>query len=535
MSFQAKTKASFSALLAFACLFAFQNCSYPIVQNGSTSSAQGGTGADGKVYANYARTCPDSPARAANLISIAKDQQSGLLIRKDCQDLVGPQPLDIKTLSFSFNDSSVFQVNGQIYDLQIDQAAQRVTVQICKSANVQAEIWQNIGQANAYFGRVTLVDGSTSGALNVLAPATAPPEYKSVSGQSSQFDLALSSPADASLTYQIGANSQISVLGLNCASQNIPGVPDDGSKNAPAGSAPKPALLNGYAVRPTWMVAGVNYAVGFPSGQVLKDAATDPALASNPSVTIDNAAAEIQIHGDNVVLDSYDFTLHGYTLNVISGSGTVVKNSKVSMALTQVGTSNLTVTNCIVDGGGANGPYTLVGHSGGGTLTLTYNWFRNFQAHAVDANGGGAIVLKYNLIENGGMKTGAGLSWLQLSGSAAFSSVAVEFNTAFQPLEGSADEGFKFYGGSAAIQGEIAYNTLIATAPAGKVAMSYIIHVGGGAQLPALITAAIHDNYLDTSGAYGPFYPGMNNDGNTQATYTGNMDLVSGSPFTTNP
>ena len=45
----------------------------------------------------------------------------------------------------------------------------------------------------------------------------------------------------------------------------------DGSANAPAGAPQFPNLLNGYAVRPPWMVAGVDYAAGVPAGTTLTD------------------------------------------------------------------------------------------------------------------------------------------------------------------------------------------------------------------------------------------------------------------------
>ena len=44
----------------------------------------------------------------------------------------------------------------------------------------------------------------------------------------------------------------------------------DGSANAPAGTPQFPTLLNGYAKTPSWNVAGVNYAVGIPSGSLCK-------------------------------------------------------------------------------------------------------------------------------------------------------------------------------------------------------------------------------------------------------------------------
>src|ERR1700692_3502627 len=45
----------------------------------------------------------------------------------------------------------------------------------------------------------------------------------------------------------------------------------DGSYHAPNASIQHPALLDGYAVRPPWMVAGVDYAVGFMSTSALRD------------------------------------------------------------------------------------------------------------------------------------------------------------------------------------------------------------------------------------------------------------------------
>ena len=45
----------------------------------------------------------------------------------------------------------------------------------------------------------------------------------------------------------------------------------DGSNNASAGAPQLPNLLSGYAVRAPWNVAGVDYAVGVPTGTALKD------------------------------------------------------------------------------------------------------------------------------------------------------------------------------------------------------------------------------------------------------------------------
>ena len=47
--------------------------------------------------------------------------------------------------------------------------------------------------------------------------------------------------------------------------------PDDGHDQAPRAPPQRPNLLAGYAARPPWQVAGVDYAVGVPAGTQLQD------------------------------------------------------------------------------------------------------------------------------------------------------------------------------------------------------------------------------------------------------------------------
>src|SRR5689334_13722464 len=68
----------------------------------------------------------------------------------------------------------------------------------------------------------------------------------------------------------------------------------DGVSSAPAGAPIRPTILNGYAVRPPWKVAGVDYAVG----------------------------------GSNVVLTGYDFSLGGGWEVIVQGANDTVRNSK---------------------------------------------------------------------------------------------------------------------------------------------------------------------------------------------------------------
>ena len=226
-----------------------------------------------------------------------------------------------------------------------------------------------------------------------MPPSSSPPNYQTASAQASAFDLVLSSAQSASLTLSdpdFQSSQDFSFQFELHFAQAAPAIPDDGSASAPSGTAPRPSLMDGYSLRPPWKVAGVDYAVGFPSGQSLKDPTTDSAITSNPSITVDVRGANrtIEVNGNNVTFDGYDFTLHGgYTLSVATGNNTIVKNSKVGTIISASGTSNLTVTECILDGTGTSGQWPLVSHSGSGTLTLTYNWMRNYTAQAVAAGG----------------------------------------------------------------------------------------------------------------------------------------------------
>jgi hypothetical protein len=76
---------------------------------------------------------------------------------------------------------------------------------------------------------------------------------------------------------------------------------------------------------------------------------------------------------------------------------------------------------------------------------------------------------------------------------------------------------------------------MIAVGPPGKIAMSALMHIGGGTQDPTTISASIHDNYMDYSAAYAAFYDSINNDGHTTATYSNNFDMNSGGLLTSDP
>src|ERR1700730_12334398 len=116
------------------------------------------------------------------------------------------------------------------------------------------------------------------------------------------------------------------------------GSSDDGHVNAPSGAPQTPNLLSGYAVRPPWQVAGVDYAVGPRSAPM-----QDPATISLVGVTVNSTTHTVTIAGDNVALSGYDF--NGWSL-IVTGS-----NAKISDCTFELGTNN---SPYIISGDGAN-------------------------------------------------------------------------------------------------------------------------------------------------------------------------------------
>lgn len=207
----------------------------------SSESSQGGGGTDGKVYASYG-LCPNGQTGVSGLVTIAANEKSALLFRKNCEELSTPQPIDVGTLSFAVSDRSVFTLNGQVFDQQVNKAVQRVTLEVCQSSGatpaVESLIWQNGGNSTALFGSVTQSDGLGSGTLNVVPPSGASPlDFISVSGQASSFDLSLTSQAGGSLTYTLAGGTQVNVPTMTCLTQPAPGpFPSASNTGVPAGT-----------------------------------------------------------------------------------------------------------------------------------------------------------------------------------------------------------------------------------------------------------------------------------------------------------
>jgi hypothetical protein len=300
-----------------------------------------------------------------------------------------------------------------------------------------------------------------------------------------------------------------------------------------------PDLLAGYAVRPSWQVAGVDYAVG-PTSTPLKD----PATISMAGVSVDSSSRTISITGNNVTLDGYDFSLHGGYQIAIDGANTTISNSNFAIGTNQgnyliyggTSASNLTVTNNTFDGSALGNEYSFIRYSGSGAVTLEYNWFKNFPGHIVEftqANGSPSfsVVDKYNLIEQGSLVPGYHLNFLQFGGGTA-TSVDVEYNTTYQTPQVSGGEGFQFYDNTqgGVIQNAVmAYNTMIARGGATGSAMSYMVHANSYNNDTSAPQGSVHDNFLDLQAAWGAFYSAPNG-----WSFSNNIDMRTGAVINSN-
>jgi hypothetical protein len=320
-------------------------------------------------------------------------------------------------------------------------------------------------------------------------------------------------------------------------------VGDSGATNAPAGAAQYSDLLTGYAVRPPWKVAGVDYAVGVPGSIALKD----PLAISIPKVSIDPTHHLIHVTGSNTTLSGFDFSLHGgWGVYVQSGvSGTVIENSNFKVGANNVvpisaesGAGSITIQGSTIDGGGvgvAGNPgaiYALIGFNGAGQLIVKYNWLKNAPQHIIEFKDG-TLIDQYNLIQNVGYSDGAHVNDVQFNGSISEGSV-IAFNTVYnpQPINGYPipGEGIQVEAqlGSRITDTRVQNNTIIATGPAPTASYLIIVRQDAGNVINGVI---VENNYLDASGAYGPFYPPTG----ANLTFRNNWDMVTGSPIAPPP
>ena len=297
----------------------------------------------------------------------------------------------------------------------------------------------------------------------------------------------------------------------------------DGSANAPTGPAQLPNLLSGYAARPSWMVAGVDYAVGVPSGTSL----TPWYSLSGPGISVNTSTHVVTVtNTSGVNITGVDFSLNGGAiLSFVNSPNGVVSDcnfggTNLTAILNGVinadqGSGGLTVEYCTINGGGAGSGSTLISAGGSGPVTLKYNLFENFPQHVLEltqrSRKSFSVIYKYNLIEQGAEQPSAHLNYLQFSSGSA-TSVNVKFNTSYQTPQAGAGEGYQFYdnsSGGSISNVTLAHNTMIATGGAQGTAMSYLIHGGTGSQyLTPGSNWSASNNYIADPAAWGAFYGG---------------------------
>jgi hypothetical protein len=220
----------------------------------------------------------------------------------------------------------------------------------------------------------------------------------------------------------------------------------DGCPAATAALTLFPAMLNGYAARPPWNVAGADYSVGIPSGTTLKD----PTAGGLPSgVTLNTAAHTITVTGANVTLNGFDFGLHNGYQVIVAAPGTTIKNSHFLVGANQgsqgtvlsatTACSNLSLLNNEFDGANiavAAQAGQTINISCSGLFTVEYNYMHNSGGDMIDINNSSSAeidTIRYNLFKDIGVNT-AHADTVQWYNSTIGSGSDLGFNTIYQTV-----------------------------------------------------------------------------------------------------
>jgi hypothetical protein len=390
------------------------------------------------------------------------------------------------------------------------------------AANPSDVVFTVSGLESDYSGTVTFTD---SGGKSDVVPI----------GANGAYSANLSNLTDGTLTYLMTVTDPAG----NVINVDPTVTLGDGSANAPAGTPQLPNLLNGYAVRAPWMVAGVDYAVGVPSGTTLKN----PSTISMAGVSVNTTSHVVTVTGNNVTLNGYDFSLNGGWQVYISGaSNTVIENSNFSVGSnnsiipvqSNATASNLTVQYCNFNGGGASASESaLIYFLGSGTFVSEYNFFENAPADAIDLNPSSPSLtptVSFNVFDSLGMLAGAHGDVVQFVGGVVNNYVET-YNTIYQPatsVDGLEGVQLAAQNGGSISNSTIANNTVISpTGAARGDTMSYVITLGSSAGNP-INNTLIENNYIDPSGAWATFYPLTYSGGPTNTTVSNNVDMTTG-------
>lgn len=281
--------------------------------------------------------------------------------------------------------------------------------------------------------------------------------------------------------------------------------------------------LSGYAARPPWKVAGVDYAVG------PRTATTNtPGVTTPPTGMSCNSGTFIcTVSGSNVTVQNWDFSVgNGWQLDV-SGTGDIVtdnnfvvgSNKSFPISISN-SASNTTVQYNTINGNGVlNGGscgFGLLSSNGKGTTTVQYNWIHTaasepmvFGTNTADTTQ--QWIFQYNLVGDGGYgkaTTGCHGDWIQTSNATNDTTASVTFNFNFfyqyatYGATGSETQGLSLWsaGGNAGsvVNQTVSYNVFVST-PGGSTGayVNYaVINIPKNVQ-NAIITK---NNYFDITG-----------------------------------
>ena len=284
---------------------------------------------------------------------------------------------------------------------------------------------------------------------------------------------------------------------------------NDGFAGAPSGTPQYQTLLNGYASRTPWNVAGIDYYVGVPSGTVLQD----PSTISMANVSVDTTDHLINVNGPNVTLNGYDFSLDGgWQVDVTNTDAT---NVTIENSNFKVGSNNLvsieatyggfiTVLDNTFDNGGSSGGSAAYAIQVGTGALIEYNRFTDMAQDGIGiapGNPAGNYTIQYNLFDSLGWNSVSHNEDILVFGSSP-TSLVVDFNTWYQPTgEGLAttnsfirigDEG----AGNTVNNPVTAYNTIIL--PAADQS-AYVFDISSTSGL--CVNPTVFNNYVDPTGA----------------------------------
>ena len=355
-------------------------------------------------------------------------------------------------------------------------------------------------------------------------------------GSNGNYVADLSNLTNGTVTYLLSVTDPAG----NVTSVDPPINLGDGSANAPGGVPQLPTLLNGYASRPLWNVAGVDYAVGVNAGTVLKI----PSAANLPQgATLYNGA--IYVDGNNVTLNGYN--LSGLTVMINADATGTVTISNCASSTTGIirsttdATANLVVEYCTLDGGGPAASTDFATIQTWCPTTVEYCFIGN-SGQGIHVSGAD-FTAQYNVLEGFAFSAAQHANAIYISGSNDPSvSTTIAYNTIYSEVTsgppngpigiGAAiaffDDGGSFY------NSQVSNNTVIS---ASSHAASYLI--GYYVTSPSFATGGtVSDNFLASvngwggpnSGAFGAFYNGS--PGLVQATVTNNIDMANGNVIT---